>query len=207
MSYIDTFDHELVGFFAGLPLYHPLEMVAGAGGDEFSCTPEHLILGGGSSEHPAIVVTQPRGAVMAFLQSGLPAGIPIPAAELDVLDAAPAVSECLHYAGWMVDDYVAFAERCSAPSFVTPYDSARDHAVEEWVLRNLGEFVYLAMPEPAPNVQILLPTICAQVREPRYYNVHILPPGYGAPAGRFHDANGDVIYGNYLWTTQRHASS
>src|SRR5215472_2734996 len=23
MSYIDTFDHELVGVFAGLPLYHP----------------------------------------------------------------------------------------------------------------------------------------------------------------------------------------
>jgi hypothetical protein len=29
MSYIDTFDHELVGFFGGLPLYHPLEVVSG----------------------------------------------------------------------------------------------------------------------------------------------------------------------------------
>lgn len=39
MSYIDTVDYELLGFFAGLPLYHPLEVVAGSGSDEFGCTP------------------------------------------------------------------------------------------------------------------------------------------------------------------------
>jgi hypothetical protein len=56
MSYIDTFDHELVGFFAGLPLYHPLEAVMGSGGDEFGCTPLHLMLGGGDGEHPEVVL-------------------------------------------------------------------------------------------------------------------------------------------------------
>ena len=25
MTYIDSFDHEFVGFFVGLPLYHPTE--------------------------------------------------------------------------------------------------------------------------------------------------------------------------------------
>jgi hypothetical protein len=30
MNYIDTFDYELVGFFAWLPLYHPLEAMAGS---------------------------------------------------------------------------------------------------------------------------------------------------------------------------------
>jgi hypothetical protein len=78
MSYIDTFDdtfdHGLVGFFAGLPRYHPLETVAGSGGDELGCTPRQLVLGGGSGEHPAVVLRQPPAAVMAFLQAALPLG-------------------------------------------------------------------------------------------------------------------------------------
>jgi hypothetical protein len=76
MSYIDTFDHELVGFFAGLPLYRPLEIVAGSGGDEFGCTPLQLVLGGGSGEHPAVVLAQPRAAVVWYLQATLPADRP-----------------------------------------------------------------------------------------------------------------------------------
>lgn len=43
MSYIDTFDHELVGFFAGLPVYHPLVVHEDA--TEFSCNPNQLLIG------------------------------------------------------------------------------------------------------------------------------------------------------------------
>jgi len=35
MSYIDTFDHQYVGSFAGLPIYHPLTTVRGSGGGDF----------------------------------------------------------------------------------------------------------------------------------------------------------------------------
>jgi hypothetical protein len=204
MSYIDTFDHELVGFFAGLPLYHPLETVADSGGDEFGCTPRQLVLGGGSGEHPAIVLREPPAAVAMFLQAALPPDAPALAPESQqFLDETPPLDECLHFAGWRIADFVSFQERCQALSFVRPYRVEQDGLLEEWVLCNLGEFVYFAMPELSPDVPTQLADICAQVRGPRYLNVQILPPGYAAPAGRRRSASGDVIWGAYAWTTGR----
>jgi hypothetical protein len=204
MSYIDTFDHELVGFFAGLPLYHPLEAVVGSGGDEFSCTALQLVLGGGGGEHPAIVLEHPTAAAIAFLQAALPPdGLALSAEAQQLMDEIPPLEECLHFAGWGIATFVSFHERCSAPSFVTPYRVTRDGALEEWVLRNLGEFVYFAMPELAPDMQTQLADVCAQVRRPRYFNVQILPPGYAAPAGRHRTASGDVVWGDYAWSTER----
>ena len=46
MSHIDSFKHELVGLFGGLPVYHPLEVIDG----DFRCDPTQLLLGGGSGE-------------------------------------------------------------------------------------------------------------------------------------------------------------
>jgi hypothetical protein len=204
MSYIDTFDHELVGFFAGLPLYHPLEVVAGSGGDEFGCTPRELVLGGGSGEHSAVVLRQPPAAVALFLQAALPPDArPLALETQQLLDEIPPFDECLHFAGWSTADFVSFNERCRAPSFIRPYRVEEDGALEEWVLCNLGEFVYFAMPELAPDVLKQLADVCAQVRGPRYFNVQILPPGYAAPAGRRRSASGDVLWGAYAWTTER----
>jgi hypothetical protein len=204
MSYIDTFDHELVGFFAGLPLYHPLEAVAGSGGDEFGCTPRQLVLGGGGGEHPAVVLRQPPAAVAAFLQAALPPdGLVLSTESQQLLDEIPPLDECLHFAGWGIADFVSFHERCRAPTFVAPYDAEHDGALEAWVLRNLGEFVYFARPELAPDVQTQLADVCALVRRPHYLNVQILPPGYGMPAGRHRTASGNVIWGTYAWTTER----
>ena len=109
MSYIDTFDHELVGFFAGLPLYHPLETVTGSDGDEFGCTPRQLVLGGGSGEHPAVVLLEPPAAVAAIMQAALPPNTPALAPETEqVLDEMPPLDRCLHFAGWGIADFVAF---------------------------------------------------------------------------------------------------
>jgi hypothetical protein len=204
MSYIDTFDHELVGFFAGLPLYHPLEAVTGSGGDEFGCTPRQLVLGGGGGEHPAIVLAHPTAAVVAFLQQAAPPdGLLLSTEAEQFMDATPSLDECLHFAGWGIADFVSFHERCSAPTFATPYHAKRDGALEAWVLCNLGEFIYFALPELAPDVQTRLADLCAHVRRPRYFNVQILPPGYVAPAGRQRTASGDVMWGTYAWTTER----
>jgi hypothetical protein len=41
------------------------------------------------------------------------------------------------------------------------------------------------------------------VNRPFFYNVTILPPNYGAPAGRAHDDTGAVVSGNYPWRTAR----
>jgi hypothetical protein len=207
MSYIDTFDHELVGFFAGLPLYHPLEEVADSGDYEFGCMPLQLVLGGGDGEHPAVVLAHPAAAVMAFLQAALPEdGTEASTESLRLMDEAPPLAECLRFAGWGIADFVSFHERCSGAAFVTPYHAERDGALEEWVHRNLGEFVYFAMPELAPDVHTRLADVCAQVRSPRYFNVQILSPGYAAPAGRRRSASGDVVWGAYAWSTERRAT-
>lgn len=204
MSYIDTIDHELVGFFAGLPLYHPLEAVTGAGGDEFGCTPLQLVLGGGSGEHPAVVLTNPTSAAASFLLAATSSDHPqlSPTAQ-QFLDALPPPRECLHFAGWGIEDFRAFHERCTAPACVTPYRAEHDGLLEGWVLRNLGEFVYFSMPDLAPEIRSQLGDVCAQVRYPLYYNVLVLPPGYVSLAGRYRTPSGDIIWGNYAWRAER----
>lgn len=55
MSYIDGFDHEIIGTLGYLPIYHPLEAIEGDGGwgaYDFNASPQNLVLGGGSGEHP-----------------------------------------------------------------------------------------------------------------------------------------------------------
>lgn len=59
MSHIDSFKHEIVGLFGGLLVYHPLEDIQG----DFVCTPKCLLIGGGSGEHPALVIESPLKAV------------------------------------------------------------------------------------------------------------------------------------------------
>jgi hypothetical protein len=207
MSYIDTFDHELVGFFAGLPLYHPLEAVAGTGGSEFGCTPDQLVLGGGDGEHPAVVLAQPTIAVKMFLQAAWPPDGPsLSEVAQRLLDDIPLLTECLQFASWSIEEYASFRERCRSSAFVTPYHDEQDGTLEEWVLRNLGEFVYFALPELAADVQTELAEVCAQVRRPHYFNVQILPPGYHAPAGRERTAAGDVVWGVSAWRTERRRS-
>ncbi|HEY7355547.1 MAG TPA: hypothetical protein VH590_03740 [Ktedonobacterales bacterium] len=204
MSYIDSFDHELVGFFGGLPLYHPLENITGGGpqDEDFSCTPAQLVLGGGSGEHPGLVLTNPGGAALHFLRDALPSELNIDERVQTILDEAPSCFACLHYAGWSLETYMSFAARCMAPAFVSPYHQKTDGLLEEWLICSLGEFVYFAMPELASEVLSLIPAACALVREPRYYNVLILPPGYKAPGGRYRGAAGEIIWGHYRWNTR-----
>lgn len=59
MSYIDTLAHRRVGTLAGYPLYHVIvDHRSGRerGSPEFSANARNLVLGGGSGEHPALVI-------------------------------------------------------------------------------------------------------------------------------------------------------
>jgi hypothetical protein len=206
MSYIDTFDHELVAFFAGLPLYHPLEQVSGSldRPDEFACSPGELILGGGEGEHPAMILREPGMAVRHFLGAALMSRTSqLPAREQAMLDDTPLAGRCLAFPGWSLEEIVEFAARCMAPGFVKPFLRERDGPMERWVACNLGEFVYFAMPELAAGTLADLPAAQASVAAPMFLNVLILPPGYGAPAGRYRAESGTVIWGNYAWASTR----
>lgn len=73
MSYIDTFDNEFVGYFGGIAVYRPLEVVPAHPDDpqDFGCGPENLVIGGGRGEHPGIVVKAPGEAVVCFVRAWL----------------------------------------------------------------------------------------------------------------------------------------
>ena len=62
MSYIDSYDHVLVGYMAGLPLYRPLEDIPGPENGEsrldFPCRTDQLVLGGGTCR--TLFTTAPR---------------------------------------------------------------------------------------------------------------------------------------------------
>jgi hypothetical protein len=213
MSYVDTFDHELVGFFAGLPLYHPLETVREVSPWEFGCSPTHLVLGGGDGEHPALVLTDPPASAMHFVQYVL-AHDPelersISGESLDLILNAPLSTECIRYAGWSLDTFAVFHERCMASAFLHPYKFEEPGwGLDEWLVSSLGEFVYFAMPELAASYLEAMQDVRKVVQAPALYNVLILPPGFQAPAGRRHDESGNVVFGNYRWiTTKRTAAS
>jgi hypothetical protein len=69
MSYIDTINHSFVGTFANLPVYHPLENLDEEGVDEFSATPKNLVIGGGSGEHPGLVIQNLDYCVWDYLET------------------------------------------------------------------------------------------------------------------------------------------
>ena len=50
MSHIDSYDHEYIGRFMYLPVYHPLQEVERYkwGEEDFGFTPANLVIGGGS---------------------------------------------------------------------------------------------------------------------------------------------------------------
>lgn len=74
VSYIDTFDNEFVGYFGGIPVYHPLEVVPALPNEDpqhFACGPENLVIGDGPGAHLGIVVKAPGEAVVCFVRAWL----------------------------------------------------------------------------------------------------------------------------------------
>ena len=127
MSYIDTIDHELVGFFAGLLVYYPLDTITGnpPGSHDFNCNPRQLVVGGGGGEHPALALQRPDCAVAYFVDAWLEQkSDPNPQEMSDNLQAlqatwetfvddryAVAFDDIWHFAGWSVPTYAEFYAR------------------------------------------------------------------------------------------------
>jgi hypothetical protein len=215
MSYIDSFDHEFVGFFLGVPLYHPLQTVEDGGGSDFGCTPDQLVLGGGDGEHPAMILTDMGAAVKHFLAYALAMrdddrpqrreeSMPnVPETSRALLDDTPGSVDLLRFPGWTLADYVEFHRECLAASAPRPYSPDEHGLVEEWLVCSLGELVYFAMPEQVEGVLRDLQDVSAAVRTPYFCNVLIPPPGYRLPFGKVIDRAGDVMWGVSRFASQR----
>jgi len=65
MSYIDTVDHSYVGRLFGWPVYHPLGVYTD---DEFDADPSNLVIGGGSGEHPGMVIKSLDACVLQYIE-------------------------------------------------------------------------------------------------------------------------------------------
>lgn len=178
MSYIDGYRHELVGLFAGLPVYHPLEDIPGSpfpvSGDDFACSTGQLVIGGGGGERPGLVVLDPAAAVAFFVfYSGSFEGVE--AAGLDfteLLRGAPV----FNFAGWEAPDYHAFLEMCASPCMLHPFDCGGDLGFNDWLACGVGEFIYYAMPELAREVVAAAAVFHTERDHILYNNISLLPP-------------------------------
>jgi hypothetical protein len=217
MSYIDTFDHEFVGFFGGLPIYHPVEVVLGVPDDprDFGCDPSQLVIGGGGGEHPGLVIKEPENAAARFVISWLdrledddPEAFAAGAERFAAWDAAHRDatfrpwSEVLEFAGWRVGEYSEFVEHCRSAAFATPYRPEKHRSVEAWISCSIGEFILLAMPEFAP---LVVASLGAPVPETKWWtlfeNVRLPPPGY--PVFGRTTRDGRVNWGRSAWRIER----
>lgn len=218
MSYIDTFDNEFVGYFGGLPVYHPLETVPNtpAVPRDFGCSPDNLVIGGGAGEHPAIVIKSPSEAAMFFLKAFTAESNSSLRPEQRAL-LQPIVdnwwndksrlftcpwARTFDFAGWKVADYVKFATRCTSSALPRPFDSQIDERLEQWLAASMGEFTLLAMPELVPDVVARLGDSISCVYGGEYQNVLLVPPGYRTWGRR--EIAGQVTWGISAWRIERH---
>jgi len=159
MSYIDSIKHEMVGYINGLPIYHPLETIKdGAWGErDFSCSPENLVIGGGSGEHPALVVHHLGSLVARYLLLCIEKNaehfndrIPMPPEEtVDRLaDIAFDTGETLEFCSWSMRQIRDFVELTKSSLHQTPLHETQDP--EDWIKESIGEFVYFSLPELNP---------------------------------------------------------
>lgn len=152
MSYIDSFDHEFVGYFAGRPLYHPLENIPGNTKDvcDFECSTEHLVLGGGSGEHPGLVIEKPSGTVAKFIDNCDQFDLNDDA-EFQLLDAQYA-NDIFLFAGWDSQNHHEFYTACMSNAMPCPFHPDLNMSFEDWLGCSIGEFIFFAMPELARDL-------------------------------------------------------
>jgi hypothetical protein len=192
MSYIDCFKHELLGSLNGLPIYHLLESVKfqDHGHREVDCDGSSLILGGGSGEHPALVVQGLDSIVAEYLLhdvhmcevNGHERRQKLTTIARERLeDFAFSTDKPLLFVGWTMNDFADFRERTRSPLHFTPLKDGDDP--ERWIRLSLGEFVYFSVPELCPRrleMQALAGVEDVSVWTVGYWmrNVQCPPPGY-----------------------------
>lgn len=159
MSYIDCFRHELLGYFNGLPIYHPLEEIVGDGPREydFSGTPDNLILGGGAGEHPALVLHNLPALAASYLCLAIKENklhhseitIPISEKTIDAMYDLRLTKSELEFCYWHMSDIHEFVELAKSPLHRTPLKEGQ--RVEDWIEDSIGEFIYYSLPELIPD--------------------------------------------------------
>lgn len=182
MSHIDSFKHEIVGMLGGLPVYHPLEDIDG----DFRCTKMQLVIGGGSGEHPALVIDSPVNAVAWYLFEELNKLKKVDVKShdcplkkhveswLQIID--PYVTsfpdDVLKFYDWRIEDYANFRELCMSVALPNPSDGKH---IEMWLVTGIGEFVFYSMPDLANEIMGKI-DVPEKMYHMNYNNILVIPP-------------------------------
>ena len=160
MSYIDTFNHELVGNLNGLPIYHPLETVSSdlSGEYDFSCSTSNLVLGGGAGEHPALVIHHLEALVAKYVLYDVEQNSKFfsdraykpPTEQIinKLIDIAYAHDQILEFCSWSMTHTFNFVQLAKSILHSTPLGD--NQSVEEWIQLSIGEFIYFSLSELNP---------------------------------------------------------
>jgi hypothetical protein len=162
MSAIDGSSHLRIGMLLGVPLYQLLEDNLSLGHrnpQDGHQIPKHLIhptvpsgalvIGGGSGEHPAIVLYDPNHCVARYLEFCLRFEPVKMDAELRTACAnMQGDFQTVEYCNWRNQNHLDFRRRCS-----WLYDPYRDElSFEGWLLIAVGEFIFQLIPSFSPLV-------------------------------------------------------
>ena len=185
MSFIDCFRHEMVGYFGGVPVYHPLQKISG----DFSCDETQLVLGGGCGEHPALIIKNPLASVAWFLRSEIDELAQIAAQDSEhTFNAVQGKWEYLvekydnknhiehlEFCEWSVATYKYFFERCTSLAMLNPFFEESEQCFESWLIMGFGEFIFFAMPELAAEIMEQLENPYDYFGPMRFNNILIVP--------------------------------
>ena len=216
MSYIDLFDHEHVGFFAGRPIYRPLvtfepeDTLDG----QFSCNEKMLILGGGYLEHPGMVISDLDYVAAYFISDWLDFcednDCSIYGDELTDKWAEQSheiffgkdkfkIMDCVH---WSMRDYADFYNDCKSGALSSPFVETQErNAFEPWLASNFGELVVFSYPELIKDSE--LSSIATKVDKYLYGNINILPAGYPTDYLGRKTENGNSTQGNRAFNVRK----
>jgi hypothetical protein len=179
MSYIDGYKHELVGMLGRLPVYRPLENIPEPidepNCEDFGCTPQQLVMGGGSGEHPGLVLLEPAGAVAAFVLSS--GDFALEQFQQEKLEELVNPWKHLHFAGWSTEDHHRFYEMCTCQTLPNPFDDEGNLELIQWLYLGFGEFIFFAMPNLAEKVVDSVKPRHTSAHWMRYNNILLVPPG------------------------------
>ncbi|GAA0878836.1 hypothetical protein GCM10009119_18040 [Algoriphagus jejuensis] len=170
MSHIDSFKHELVGYLGYLPVYHPLEEIEG----DFACDPSQLLLGGGSGEHPALVIENPTSAVAFFLREEIKTEKNLKSWERFIspyLDKTP--NQLLTFYEWDSQRHSTFLAMSRSEALPNPNEK---EDFEMWLILGIGEFVFFSLPSLAKGIMDRLEAPYKHFKHMRYNNIMVVPP-------------------------------
>jgi hypothetical protein len=208
MSYIDTIDHELLGTLNGLPIYHPLESTLQQkwGAIDFACDPSNLVLGGGGGEHPALVMhdldtIMCRYVLYAVDQSRefFPDSPPlVDSAYSEIWEVANRQGERLEFCGWSMLNMHDFVHNARSKLHAKPL--GKNEAVEDWIEKSIGQFLFFSLPELTPVRRSIADLPGFDKFTVGYFmgNVTCPPPGHVREKSNSSTSNGGAFRWRYV---------